>query len=153
MFTGLVAGRGIPVVKALSEPARITVDYPLKGSVFPPDMAPPLFQWRDTALDAITWKIEIAFADGSTPLLISSKGEPMRIGEIDPRAVSDTNKPPELTPEQAAAHTWRPDAMTWEAIRQHAVTAPANLTISGFAASDNATPVSRGSMKLSVSID
>ncbi|MFZ1087582.1 MAG: tetratricopeptide repeat protein [Terracidiphilus sp.] len=150
---GLLPGRGILSVNAQSEPAPITVDYPLNGSLFPQDMAAPLFQWRDAAPNAVSWQIEIAFADGSAPLLVASKGEPMRLGEIDPRAVSDTNKPPELTPEQAAAHTWRPDATTWAALRQHAVTAPATITISGFAVGDNATPVSHGSMKLSVSTD
>jgi tetratricopeptide (TPR) repeat protein len=150
---GLLAGRCILGVKAQNEPAQITVDYPLNGSLFPPDMAAPLFQWRDTAPNASSWQIEVAFADGFAPLLVASKGEPMRIGEIDPRAVSDTNKPPELTPEQAAAHTWRPDATTWEALRQHAVAAPATITFSGFTSGDSATPVSRGSMKLSVSTD
>ena len=33
----------------------------------------------------------------------------MRVGEIDKRCISNTNKLPELTPEQAAAHTWKPD--------------------------------------------
>jgi tetratricopeptide (TPR) repeat protein len=153
LAVGLLAGRGILGVNAQNEPAQITVDYPLNGSLFPPDMAAPLFQWRDSAPNAASWQIEITFADGSAPLLVSSKGEPMRVGEIDSRAVSDTNKPPELTPEQAAAHTWRPDATTWAAIRQHAVAAPASITISGFAAAESATPVSRGSMKLSVSTD
>jgi len=153
LASGLLADRGISVVRALNEPAPITVDYPLNGSVFPPDMAAPIFQWRDSAENAAAWQIEIAFADGSAPIQVSSKGEPMRIGEIDPRAVSDTNKPPELTPEQAAAHTYKPGATTWAAIRQHAVAEAATITIRGFASGNDATPVSSGSMKLRVSAD
>jgi tetratricopeptide (TPR) repeat protein len=116
-------------------------------------MAPPTFQWRDSTPNVDSWQIEISFTDGSAPLRISSKGEPMRIGAIDPRAVADTNKPPELTPEQAAAHTYKPDATTWATIRQHAVTAAATIAICGFAAGNAATPVSSGSMKLSISTD
>ena len=151
LAAGLLAGRGIRGVSAQNEPARIAIDYPLDGSVFPPDMAPPTFQWRDTAPNADSWQIEVSFADGAAPLLVSSKGELMRIGAIDPRAVADTNKPPELTPEQAAAHTFKPDAATWGAIRQHAVSSAATITIRGFAT--GAVPVSSGSMKLSISTD
>ena len=39
-----------------------------------------------------------------------ARGERMRVGPIDPRCVSPTNAPPDLTAEQAAARTWRPDA-------------------------------------------
>ena len=151
LAAGLLAGRGIRGVSAQNEPARIAIDYPLDGSVFPPDMAPPTFQWRDTAPNADSWQIEVSFADGAAPLLVSSKGELMRIGAIDPRAVADTNKPPELTPEQAAAHTFKPDTATWGAIRQHAVSSAATITIRGFAT--GAVPVSSGSMKLSISTD
>ena len=153
LAAGLLAGRGIRGVNAQNEPARIAIDYPLDGSVFPPDMAPPTFQWRDSAPSAGSWQIEISFADGTAPLLVLSKGELMRIGAIDPRAVADTNKPPELTPEQAAAHTFKPDAATWAAIRQHAVAAAATITIRGFASGSGATPVSSSSMKLSISTD
>ena len=153
LAAGLLAGRGIRGVNAQNEPARIAIDYPLDGSVFPPDMAPPTFQWRDSAPSAGSWQIEISFADGTAPLLVLSKGELMRIGAIDPRAVADTNKPPELTPEQAAAHTFKPDAATWAAIRQHAVAAAATITIRGFASGSGAPPVSSSSMKLSISTD
>ena len=75
LAAGLLAGRGIIGVSAQNEPALITIDYPLNGSVFPPDMAPPTFQWRDTAPNADSWQVEVNFADGSAPLLVSSKGE------------------------------------------------------------------------------
>ena len=153
LAAGLFAARDIPVVSALNDPSAISIDYPLNGSVFPPDMAAPTFQWRDSAENAVTWQIEITFADGAAPAVVSSKGEPMRIGEIDPRAVSDTNRPPELTAEQATAHTYKPDATTWAAIRQHSVTEAATITIRGFAAGNDTTPVSSGSMKLRVSTD
>jgi tetratricopeptide (TPR) repeat protein len=138
---------------AAEAPAAITVDYPLNSSIFPPDMAAPTFQWRDPAQAAKRWDITVAFADGSPALHVSSKGEGMVIGEIDQRCISANNKPPELTPEQAAAHTWKPDAAEWQSIRKHAVDHAATLTVAGFAEEANGTPLSRGSMQLIVSRD
>src|SRR5277367_1718919 len=90
--------------------ASITIDYPQDGSIFPPDIIPPTFIWRDGDAPAKTWRIAITFADGSKPIHATSHGAPIQIGKIDPRCVSENNKLPSLTPKQAAAHTWIPDA-------------------------------------------
>jgi Flp pilus assembly protein TadD len=128
----------------------ILVDYPLNGSVFPPDFAAPTFIWRDKGRDVSRWSIEVAFSDGSPPLHINATGEPMRIGQIDPRAVASTNQLPKLTPEQATSRTWAPDAATWAAIKQHSVERPATVTITGLR--DN-EPVSRGYVTMRTSKD
>jgi len=146
-------GLGKPVAGAASAPAAISVDYPLNGSIFPPDMIAPTFQWRDPAETAASWQIDVEFSDGSPALHINSKGEALKIGEIDARCISSTNKLPTLTPEQAAAHTWKPDAATWAAIRMHAVDHPAAITITGYAPGDQAQPLSRGNLQLTVSRD
>jgi tetratricopeptide (TPR) repeat protein len=148
LFSGLATARAA----AANEPARITIDYPMEGSVFPADFAPPTFLWRDSADAADSWMIDIEFGDGSPSLHVTSKGEHMKIGEIDPRCISSTNKLPELTPAQAAAHTWIPDAATWAAIKAHAVSGAATITISDVAAG-NAAPLSRASMHMTVSAD
>jgi tetratricopeptide (TPR) repeat protein len=129
------------------------VDYPLNGSIFPPDFVAPTFQWRDPAKDAQRWEITVAFADGSPVLHVSSEGEGLKLGDIDQRCISANNKLPELTPEQAAAHTWKPDDMAWKSIRTHAVGHTATITVTGFAAGASAKPLSRGSMQLSISKD
>ena len=139
------------VAGATNAPANITVDYPLNGSVFPPDMAAPTFQWRDPVESAVSWRIDVTFGDGSTALRTLSKGEGLKIGEIDPRCISISNKLPTLTPEQAAAHTWKPDAAAWAAIREHAVQHPATVTITGYADADQRRPLSRGDMQLTIS--
>jgi hypothetical protein len=123
MATSLASGNQPPA-------AQVTVDYPLNGSVFPPEFPAPQFLWRDTST-AKVWRIEVAFHDGSAPIRALSKGEPMRIGEIDKRAIAPTNKPPALTPQQAAAHTWRPAAEIWAQIKRHSVEQPAEVTILG----------------------
>jgi tetratricopeptide (TPR) repeat protein len=121
------------VLPPAGNPASISIDYPADGSLFPPDFAPPTFLWRDPDERAASWRVEIALSDGSPSVVALAAGERMQIGEIDPRCVAPTNRPPELTPEQAAARTWTPDARTWEAIKSHSVETAATVTISGLA--------------------
>ncbi len=134
-------------------PARIFIDYPQEGSVFPPDIAAPTFWWRDEAETARRWLIEVAFGDGAPGVRLTSPGDPPRIGEIDRRAIADTNKLPELSPQQPAAHTWRPDEQTWAAIKKRSVKRPARVTITGFGDGDSARPVSRGRVTIRTSKD
>jgi tetratricopeptide (TPR) repeat protein len=133
--------------------APLAIDYPLDGSVFPPDMAAPIFLWRDPVAGAVSWRIEVSFAVGSPVIHLTAKGERMQIGEIDPRCISPTNEFPKLTAKQAASHTWVPDAATWSAIRKRSVAAPATVTISGFGASDSRRAVSSGHILLHTSVD
>jgi len=131
--------------------AQLTIDYPQDGSIFPPEITAPTIIWRDTNVSAKTWRIEVSFSNGSKPLRVTSTGAPMQVGEIDPRCISNTNKLPFLTPEQAAAHTWIPDAETWSAIKQHSSDRPARLTIVGVDGEDR--PVSQRRIQLSTSKD
>ena len=149
----LLAGLGMASACAQNGTAPIVIDYPADGSVFPPDMAAPTFLWRDPAAGAVSWQIDVSFADGSAAIHGAAKGERMHIGEIDPRCVAPTNQPPKLTPQQAADRTWTPDAATWAAIRKHSVAGAATVTISGFAAGNPRQPVSRGHMLLNTSAD
>jgi tetratricopeptide (TPR) repeat protein len=153
LCAGWWAGWNRTVAGATDSPVKIIVDYPLNGSVFPPDMASPTFQWRDPAESAVSWNIDIAFKDGSPVLHVASKGEGLQIGAIDPRTISNSNKLPSLTPEQAAAHTWKPDATTWAEICKHSVELPSTITIAGYANGNVSQPLSRGSMQLTVSRD
>ncbi len=162
VFAAWWGGPAKTVVGATNPAATITVDYPLNGSVFPPDMEAPTFQWRDAAEGAAVWQIDVVFGDGSAPLHVTSKGEGLKIGEIDPRCISANNKLPTLTAEQAADHTWKPDAATWAAIRKHALEKAATINISGYSISGYAggeggvadkDVLSRGTMQLTVSRD
>ena len=136
---------------AKSHSASISIDYPEDGSIFPPEITPPTFIWRDQDSSAKSWRIEIAFADGSSSIRFHSLGEPMKIGEIDKRCISSTNQLPSLTPEQAAAHTWKPEAQTWDFVKRHSVGRSATVTITGLDASER--PVSRSPVTLSTSKD
>ncbi len=131
----------------------ITIDYPLDGSIFPPEIIPPTFIWRDAADGSTHWRIDIAFSDGSPAIHAESAGERLAIGAIDPQCVSSTNELPKLTPEQAAAHTWIPSAEVWEAIKKHSVANAAVVTIGGFAERDAKHAVSRGQITIHTSKD
>jgi hypothetical protein len=142
LASALIAGSRPGFVLAAHDPESITVDYPLKGSIFPPDMAAPTFLWRDPASASTSWQIDVKFANGASALHITSQGELMQVGEIDKRCISNTNKLPELTPEQAAAHTWKPDPATWAAIKHEAGAGSVSISIRGLA-SDGSTLISQ----------
>jgi hypothetical protein len=76
--------------------------------------------------------MDFTFADGAQPIHVVAKGERMQIGAIDPETVSDANQPPQLTPQQAATWTWKPDAGMWAAIQADSVAGPATLSITGY---------------------
>jgi len=133
--------------------APIVVDYPQDGSIFPPDMEAPTFLWRDPSPDAVRWRLEVTFADGSPAVRARTLGPRLRVGEIDPRCVGPTNEPPKLTPEQAAARTWKPPAATWAAIEAGSRGGEATVTITGLAAGAAGRPVSRGEVRIRTSAD
>jgi Tfp pilus assembly protein PilF len=141
------------VLAAETATPAVTIDYPLNRSIFPPEITPPTFMWHAAAETANVWTIEFHFADGSAPLRFESKGPHPVIGEIDARCVATTNQLPSLSPEQAASHTWSPDAAAWAKIKKHSVTRPAEVVITGFDRADEDRPVSRGEASLSTSKD
>jgi tetratricopeptide (TPR) repeat protein len=157
LLVALAAGASDGVGAGQSPPrarqAAITIDYPEDGSIFPPEITPPTFLWRDAAKGVAFWRLDVSFGDGPATIHATSKGERMRIGRIDPDCVAPTNEPPRLTPEQAAAHSWTPGPLTWQAIKRRSVANPATVTITGFrdAAPDQA--VSRGRVAIRTSKD
>jgi tetratricopeptide (TPR) repeat protein len=134
-------------------PAPVTIDYPPEGSIFPPEFTAPAFIWRDSAGTARTWLIEVVFAGGGDAIRVPAPGERLRIGEIDPRCVAETNQPPTLTPQEAASWSWRPDGETWAAIKRRSSGAPATVTITGFRDQQYRQPVSRGRVTIQTSKD
>ena len=133
--------------------AAIAIDYPDDGSIFPPEITPPAFLWRDDAKGVAYWKIDISFGDGAAAIHATSKGQRPRIGNIDPDCVADTNEPPRLTPNMAAAHTWTPDAETWRTIKRHSVASAATVRIAGFRGDAPDQAISAGKMALHTSKD
>lgn len=129
--------------------ARIEFDYPLSGSIFPPEITAPTFRWSDPSDTAKRWVVEVSFGDRTSAIRVPISGESLRPGEIDTVAGPGV----EVTPEQAALRTWTPDTKTWTEIKQKSVTSPAEIVISGFAESDSTHPVSRGNISIFTSRD
>jgi len=134
-------------------PAQITIDYPADESIFPPEFTPPTFIWRDASEETAAWRIDVTFADGSSVIHAQSRGERLNLGEIDQRCISKTNELPKLSPEQASAHTWVPDAETWKEIKQHSVAGPATVTILGFREKEFKHALSEGRVAIRTSKD
>jgi Flp pilus assembly protein TadD len=129
--------------------AKIVIDYPLQGSIFPPEITPPNFLWHDPAETANRWVVEVSFAGNSDRIRIEASGDHLERGKLDPEAGPGI----ELTPEQAATRTWRPDVATWDKIKRLSAKSPATIVISGFAAGDSNRPVSTGKVTFSTSLD
>ncbi len=146
-----IVGSLLAAARPAPAPGTIVIDYPSQGSLFPPDIIPPLFQWRDSASSATVWRVEVRFAERAPRVDLWSSGEKMQIGELDSSLVGYV--PPTLTPEQAEAHTWRPDVKTWEAIKNHSVRQPATVVISGYSSQTSREPVSTGQIEIQTSID
>ena len=138
--------------QSASPTAKIVLEYPLEGSVFPPEITPPTFLWRDDSKTAKRWVVEVSFADHSDGIRVEAPGEHMQKGAIDPLTVSE-DAPPTITPEQAAMWIWKPDAGTWAKIKQRSVKSPATIAITGFADDASTLPVSSGSVSISTSAD
>jgi tetratricopeptide (TPR) repeat protein len=133
--------------------AAITIDYPEDGSIFPPEITAPTFLWHDGGKGVAFWRIEVSFGNGAEAIHATSKGERMRIGRIDPDCVADTNQPPALSPQLAAAHSWTPDLVLWQAIKRHSVEGAATVTIAGFRSDAPDQAVSRGKVAIRTSKD
>ncbi len=109
--------------------SAIKIDYPLEGSLFPPEITPPTFLWHDANENATRWVIEVSFAGAAPGIQVASQGDQLQRGEIDPGAGPGIA----LTAEQATTHTWKPDAATWAKIKRLSGNAPAHYRIRDFA--------------------
>ena len=129
----------------------IAIDYPADGSVFPPDIAAPTFLWRDPDPSATSWRIEFTLPGRREKIEIVSAGALFKVAESDPEITGYV--PPSPTAEQAAAHTWKPDAQTWEALKKGSGQAPVTLTIRGFRTPNDRQAVSLGRVAILTSKD
>ena len=129
----------------------ILIDFPEQGSIFPPEISPPTFLWRETTGGAIAWRVEVLFNERGPKVRESSPGEKPQIGEIDTTLVGYV--PPTLTAEQEAQHTWKPNAKLWEEIKKHSQKHPATLAITGFRDERLTQPVSSGRTTFETSTD
>jgi tetratricopeptide (TPR) repeat protein len=137
----------------IAQAASITIDYPAHGSIIPPEIIAPTFLWRDSAGAAKFWRIDVTFGDRTPAIRLTSRGERMPVGEIDERCAKAGAVPPTLTPHEAEAHSWKPEAAVWETIKRHSVKHPATVTINGFENEMAAESLSSGQVAIRTSGD
>lgn len=151
-LTALLEELGAHAATGPAAAARIVVDYPREGSLFPRHFVPPTVLWHDEASGADTWLVRIDLASGA-PILVLVPGAPAPRGWVDKRAMGKNNALYEPTPYQASAHAWTPPRELWDVIQDRSVDAPLELTIAGFARSGAHALLSHGSTTFATSAD
>ena len=136
-----------------AQAAHITIDYPAEGAIFPPEITPPVFLWRDEDDSAKLWIVDVSFGDRSHGIQARSRGEKRPIGEIDERCAKAGAVAPQLAPNELAGHSWTPDGATWATIKKHSVKRPATVTVTGYRDDEATLPVSRGEVSIQTSTD
>jgi len=149
-----IAGVLLTAGTLLAGPATITIDYPAEGSLFPPEITPPTFLWRDAETSARAWEIVITFGDRGARkkvLRFKSMGEPPPLGEID----ENCKKAGAVTPvaEIAGQHSWKPEPADWETIKKFSVEAEATVAFTGYKDDGLKEAVSRGEVRIRTSRD
>jgi len=99
----LAAREAHSTYRNLSQLVGLTIEYPLDGSVFPPEIVSPAFRWKDDCSDCDSWLIRVEFGD---------------VGE-DARFIVRSSH-------------WRPSPEDWEKIKTRSTDKPARITIFGF---------------------
>ena len=143
---------------------KITIDYPLVGAVFPPEMCPPTFLWHDADERTDAWLIVVTFEKHPKRIVALTTGQ-RTYREIDPRCVTDANQWTE-PPYQASARGWTPNERTWSILKQRSIEGKATVAIHGLVGvrapgqepdehggADAARVVSRGSVTITTSAD
>jgi tetratricopeptide (TPR) repeat protein len=102
----------------------LTILYPRDGTVFPPEIIPCTFAWREDGGKSDTWLVLIEFGD--------ARG---RLSFLSPKT------------------EWTPASADWESIKQRSRGKPAEMTVLGFRRDDPAQILSCGRVTLSTSPD
>jgi tetratricopeptide (TPR) repeat protein len=139
--------------KDAGDAAELVIDYPLDESVFPPDMVAPRFLWHDPSKGTDRWVVDVALQGGREHVYVLTRGPAPPPGEIDSRAVGDTNEVYQPTPYQKSARSWRPGDDAWRAITERSVGQPAVVTIIGVESSAPGAILSRGRVTIATSRD
>src|ERR1039457_3956522 len=116
---GVPASAGSHGSQIGEQASPVIIDYPEEGSVFPRDISPPTFLWRDANPAAGSCLIQVVFEEPGPRIKVWSRGEKLQVGEIDTNLHGFV--PPTLTPPEAESHTWKPDAKTWATITQRII--------------------------------
>ena len=143
----------LPLLQAAAadELPDLKIDYPLDGSIFPPEIIAATFLWHDPAEEADFWLIHVALDKGASHLYVLATTDPLPPGEIDPTCLGPNNEVYKLTPYQASTKNWTPSPEVWTAIKRCSVEQQTTVTIVGAHSADPTRPLSRGHMTMKTS--
>ncbi len=102
----------------------LTISYPLNDTLFPPEIVPPTFRWKDDISKSQTWLITLKFQDDKGRLNFLTH-----------------------TPQ------WTPESRDWEAIKKRSLEKEAEVTILGVNRSKPVRIVSGGRISIKTSKD
>ena len=102
----------------------MVIEYPLDGTLFPPEISAPAFRWKDEDARSDLWLVTIEFADGR--------------GRIN----SFASQP-----------EWRPEPAVWEKIKSRSRETPAVVTVIGINRQAPAEALSAGRVTIRTSSD
>jgi hypothetical protein len=74
MAVGIVSCRNTPGEGQAARSTGITIEYPQPGTLFPPDIAAPVFRWEDSRPATDNWQITVRF-QGTTDVLSFTSGK------------------------------------------------------------------------------
>jgi len=105
-------------------PHGVVIEYPLDGTLFPPEIVAPTFRWKDEDFHSDLWLVTIEFADGG--------------GRIDCLAQQSE---------------WRPEPAVWEQIKSRSLDKPATVTVVGVRREAPSKVLSAGRVAIRTSSD
>jgi hypothetical protein len=157
LIPSATAGNTIHTVQKAAQAApelhKLTIDYPLDGTLFPPNFPPPTILFHDTT-SADTWLVEASFTDGGRPLAMLTQADlPMdqpKTPTTQRHPVAKAYKP---SAAQLSARRFKPDSEFWGAFQRRSSSGPATLTIVGFRHGEPAGVLSRGRSGVGTSTD
>jgi len=103
---------------------ELAIDYPLDGTLFPPDIAAPTFCWKDGQDGSDTWVVSIEFEDDQGGMSLAC---------FDPH--------------------WTPSTEQWKTIKQQSLERKARITVLGVDSAEPESVLSAGSVSFSTSAD
>ncbi len=160
------------VLAAFDPPAfypRIEIQNPLDETLFPPEMPPPVFRWRDVQPGVDAWLVNIEFTGTRSNLhfqVPNLSASPTRLdGRRDPEAQIRAGSKQEGPGNQSLVSSappirtdppttqWTPTPETWKVMQARSIGKPATLTILGFSARIPGRVLSRGTVTITTSQD
>ena len=121
----LVTGAVLLLRRTGNAPAgRLAIQYPLNGTLFPPEIHPPTFTWSDETPGVEAWRVVVELVGRD-----------------------------ELVPVVTDEPSWRPDASLWQTVKRGSVTADARVVVRGIKRGESARILSSGAVSIRTSRD